>query len=128
MRTEPTWSARSTEPYAALREFGIPKDGLAAAPRYFPEGSAQWQTRTIILSGDHRYREHHRPDAIAVETFLDLISQLEAARHMVVTVVLVERFAADRELVEFLVETYPCVTVVDGTGDLEADTYLPVYG
>lgn len=80
------------------------------------------------MSGDHRYREHQRPDAIVVETFLDLISQLEASRHMVVTVVLVEQFAADRELVGFLVESYPCVMVVDGTGDLEADTYLPVYG
>lgn len=128
MRTEPTRSARSVEAFAALRELGFRKDGPVPTPGYFPEGSGQWQTRTIILSGDHRYREHRRPDAIVVETFLDLISQLEASRHLVVTVVLVEQFAADRELVAFLVESYPCVMVVDGTGDLEADTYLPVYG
>lgn len=82
----------------------------------------------MILSGDPRHRAPQRSDAVVVRTNLDLISQLEDPQSFVVTVVLAGKFAADRELASFLTESYPGLRVIDGSGDRDPGTYLPVYG
>lgn len=78
------------------------------------------------MSGDLRFGQPPRPDAVLVRTNLDLISQLEDPTSFVVTVVLAGAFAKDRELASFLLESYPGIEVVDGT--TESDPYLPLYG
>ena len=101
---------------------------ISSDPRVWPDGSGSWATRTVIVSGESRHRALHRDGAVVVRTCLDLISQLEDTRQLVATVVLAGAFARDAELASFLVEAYPSVRIVDGTGDPDPDTYLPVYG
>jgi hypothetical protein len=97
-------------------------------PVKWPDSSGRWKPRTVVLSGDPRHRQQRRPDSVVVQTNLDLIAQLEDPRNFVVTVVLAGQFAKDRELASFLLESYPGITVVDGTNDPESDPYLPLYG
>ncbi len=95
-------------------------------PQRWPDSSGGWKPRTVVLSADPRHRERRHPDSVVVKTNLDLISQLEDPRNVVVAVVLAGQFAKDRELASFLVESYPGLRVIDGTDD--PDPYLPVYG
>ena len=102
--------------------------GRTEEPRSWPDSSGRWRPRTVIVSGDPRHRDQHRPDAVVVQTNLDLISQLEDPRSFVVAVVLAGAFAKDRELASFLIESYPGLKVIDGTNDPDPDLYLPLYG
>ena len=81
-------------------------------PRRWPDSSGGWKPRTVILSGDPRLPPYD-PEAIVVQTNLDLISQLEDPRNFVVAVVLAGRFAKDRELASFLLESYPGLKVIE---------------
>jgi hypothetical protein len=80
-----------------------------------------------VVSADPRHREQPHPDSVVVQTNLDLIAQLEDPRNFVVAVVLAGQFARDRELASFLIESYPGLTVIDGTDDPDPDPYLPAY-
>jgi hypothetical protein len=97
-------------------------------PHRWPDSSGGWKPKTVVVSGDPRHREQQRPDAVVVQTNLDLISQLEDPRNFVVAVVLAGAFARDRELASFLVESYPGLRIIDGTDDPDPDLYLPLYG
>ena len=79
----------------------------------------------VILSGDPRHPPPRNPDALVVRTNLELISQLEDPQSFVVAVVLAGAFAADRELAEFLIESYPGLRVFDGNVDPEPDVSRP---
>jgi hypothetical protein len=103
---------------------GITRD----VPRSWPDSSGRWKPLTVVVSGDPRHRHPKRSDAVVVQTNLDLISQLEDPRNFVVAVVLAGQFAKDRELASFLIESYPNLTVIDGTDDPDSGSYLPAYG
>jgi hypothetical protein len=80
------------------------------------------------MSGDPRHQDQRHPDTVVVQTNLDLIKQLENPESFVVAVILAGRFAADRELASFLVESYPGLEVIDGDRDPEAALRPPTYG
>lgn len=73
----------------------------------------------MIISGDPRHRTREHADAVVVRTNLELISQLEDPQSFVVAVVLAGRFAQDRELAAFLIESYPGLQVIADTADLD---------
>ncbi|HWO19405.1 MAG TPA: hypothetical protein VNO30_11540 [Kofleriaceae bacterium] len=61
-----------------------------------------------------------------MRTNLDLISQLEDPRNFIVAVVLAGRFAKDRELATFLIESYPGLKVIDDeTEEPDLSSYRP---
>jgi len=96
-----------------------------AEPLSWPDCSGRWSPRTVVVSGDPRHRER-RPDAVVVRTNLDLISQLEDPRNFIVAVVLAGRFAKDRELATFLIESYPGLKVIDDeTEEPDLSSYRP---
>jgi hypothetical protein len=70
------------------------------------------------VSGDPSHPAPQDPDAVVVQTNLDLISQLEDPRNFVVAVVLAGKFARDRELASFLVESYPGLKVIGGSAEV----------
>jgi hypothetical protein len=100
--------------------------GTYDEPFSWPDSSGGWTPRTVVVSGDPRHREQRHPDAVVVQTNLDLISQLENPRNFVVAVVLAGQFAQDRELASFLLESYPGLKVIDGTDDPDPGSYLPI--
>jgi hypothetical protein len=93
-----------------------------AEPSSWPDCSGRWSPRTVVVSGDPRHREPG-PDAVVVRTNLDLISQLEDPHSFVVAVVLAGRFAGDRELASFLVESYPGLKVIEDAEDPDPSVY-----
>jgi hypothetical protein len=86
-------------------------------PRRWPDSSGRWRPRTVIVSGDPLRHDPEDPDSVVVQTNLDLISQLEDPRNFVVAVVLAGKFAKDRELASFLIESYPGLKVIEGTAE-----------
>jgi hypothetical protein len=102
--------------------------GIHDVPRSWPDCSGRWKPLTVVLSGDPRHRHRRHPDSVVVQTNLDLISQLEDPRNFVVAVVLAGQFAKDRELASFLIESYPNLTVIDGTDDPDPGAYVPAFG
>ena len=97
---------------------------IHAGPRTWPDSSGRWKPRTVVVSGDPRHQEQQGPDAVVVQTNLDLISQLEDPHSFVVTVVLAGAFAKDRELASFLIECYPGLEVVDATDEAKIERYV----
>ena len=66
-----------------------------------------------------------RSDTAVVGTPLDMIRTLQE-QQQIATVVLMGAFAANGEFAQFLVESYPSLRVLAGTGE-EPDAYIPAY-
>jgi len=96
-------------------------------PRTWPDSSGRWRPRTVVVSGDPLHHQQPHPDAVVVQTNLDLISQLEDPSNLVVAVVLAGQFARDRELASFLVESYPYLKVIDGTDAPDLSAFPAVF-
>ena len=72
-------------------------------------------------------RRRSRGETLVVTTPLEVIARLEQDREHVGTVVLAGSFAANRELVTFLTESYPALQILSARSDEEPDTYLPLF-
>ena len=83
------------------------------------------RNRILVVSSTRPTQK--KQDTIWVGTPLEVISLLEHDRELISTVILAGRFATNRELANFLSESYPSLSIVSSRHGEEPDAYLPAY-
>ena len=82
-------------------------------PMQWPEASGVFNApRTLVMTTADHVEPHRGADTLAVRTPLDLIRHLDNPCTGLVTVILMDHFAADDDLHSFLRENYPRIELV----------------